>query len=122
LNSERKVLLLKRNKAQHCGGLWSFPGGKVECNENSQKAANRELQEETGLSGRQWQKLGETSYSYPDRLLKFILFSCLCPDTSGLQAKAEHRWVHCNKVNDYPMPEANARLLPMLQTYLEEKP
>jgi mutator protein MutT len=120
-NCKRQVLLLKRNKEQPCGGLWSFPGGKVETNENNQEAATRELQEETGLSGNQWQKLGEINYSYPDRSLKLVLFSCLCPDTSELQTEAEYIWIHSDKLNDYPMPEANAGLMPMLKAYLEEK-
>ncbi len=120
-NCKEQVLLLKRKNEQHCGGLWSFPGGKVEINENSQQAASRELKEETGFSGRQWRKLGEADYSYPDRSLKFILFSCLCPDTSELHAETEHIWIHCDKLHDYPMPKANTRLIPMLKTYLEEK-
>jgi 8-oxo-dGTP diphosphatase len=120
-NCKGQVLLLKRNKDQHCGGLWSFPGGKVEINESSQQAAIRELQEETGLSGSQWQKLGETAYSYPDRSLKLMLFSCLCPDISDLHSEAEHLWIDSAKLENYPMPEANARLLPMLNTHLEEK-
>jgi len=121
LNGNNEVLLLKRKKQQHCSGLWSFPGGKVEINEGSQAAASRELKEETGLFGRQWQKLGEAGYSYPDRSLKFILFSCLCPDISELQTETEHIWTHSDKLLDYPMPEANTRLIPMLKAYLEEK-
>ena len=120
-NCKGQVLLLKRNTEQHCSGLWSFPGGKVEINEGSQAAASRELKEETGLFGRQWQKLGEAGYSYPDRSLKFILFSCLCPDISELQTETEHVWIHSDKLLDYPMPEANTRLIPMLKAYLEEK-
>jgi mutator protein MutT len=116
-NCKGQVLLLKRDKEQHCGGLWSFPGGKVETNENNQEAATRELQEETGLSGSQWQKLGEINYSYPDRPLKLILFSCLCPDTSKLQTEAEYIWIHSDKLNDHPMPEANAELLFILKAH-----
>lgn len=124
LNNKGLVLLLKRNKQQHCGGLWSFPGGKVEANESSHQAAIRELQEETGLSGSQWQRLGEIDHAYPDRSLKFILFACLCPNTTKLQTETEteHIWVHRDALNDYPMPEANAKLLSMLKAYLEEKP
>ena len=102
-NIKNEVLLLKRNNSQHCGDLWSFPGGKVESHEDIQQAATRELQEETGLTGSQWQKLGEIAYSYPDRMLKLALFSCLCPDTSELHTETEHIWVRCDKLADYPM-------------------
>jgi len=98
-----------------------LPGGKVEINEGSHETAARELKEETGLCGRRWQKLGEAGHPYPDRNLKFILFSCLCPDTSGLQTETECMWIPGDKLGDYPMPEANARLLPLLEAWLEEK-
>lgn len=121
-NHEGKLLLLKRKKNQHCGGLWSFPGGKVENHENSRQAAMRELLEETGLSGSQWRELGETDYQYSDRSLKLVLFSCLCPDISELHTETEHIWVPSDKLIDYAMPKANAALLPMLKTSIGETP
>jgi len=105
---------LKRHDEQHCGGLWSFPGGKVEQGESAQAAAMRELQEETGLTGSAWQSLGTHSFSYPDRLLHFQLFSCLCASFTALSCESGHAWVRIDALADYPMPEANSALLPML--------
>ncbi|HKI61627.1 MAG TPA: NUDIX domain-containing protein [Mariprofundaceae bacterium] len=113
-NSKGKLLLLKRPDSIHCGGLWSFPGGKPQARETPLQTAVRELEEETGLSGTSWRQLGESTYEYPDRTLHFHLFACLCADISTLHCESEHRWAHLQDMHRYPMPDANAGLIPML--------
>lgn len=44
-----KVLFGKRKNA-HGEGSWCFPGGHLECDENIEDCARREVLEETGLS------------------------------------------------------------------------
>ena len=44
-----RILIAKRADHQHQGGLWEFPGGKVESGESVQIALQRELEEELGL-------------------------------------------------------------------------
>ena len=43
------ILLSHRHKTSHQGGLWEFPGGKVERGEMAQHALARELKEELGI-------------------------------------------------------------------------
>jgi len=101
------VLLLRRDDGKHCGGLWSFPGGKVEAGEQPQAAAMRELKEETGLNATEWQRLCNQSFEYPDRRLHFELFSCVCNDLSPLDTESPHVWTSIDTLTDYPMPDAN---------------
>ena len=115
-NSNRELLLLKRPDNIHCGGLWSFPGGKVEEGETALNAAVRELKEETGLSGTHWRHLGKGSHTYPDRALKLLFFTCYCPDISELSSESTHTWSKPDELEKFPMPEANTELLPMLST------
>ena len=44
------ALLMVRRGGHPYIGQWAFPGGFVECGESSEQAAERELQEEVGLS------------------------------------------------------------------------
>lgn len=51
-------LLFVRRAIEPCKGLWSLPGGFVELDEAPEHAAVRELQEETGLTGRRLRLMG----------------------------------------------------------------
>ena len=45
-----RVLISKRAENVHQGGLWEFPGGKVEAGENGEQALLREIKEELGIT------------------------------------------------------------------------
>ncbi len=117
LDSKGNLLLLKRAEHQHCGGFWSFPGGKVEAGELPLQAAMRELKEETGLDATAWQCLGEYDFAYSDRLLHFYLFTCFCEHFAGLQTETPHVWASIETLADYPMPEANAGMMNLLYDF-----
>lgn len=70
-NADHEVLLLKRPVGAPQGGLWSFPGGKVETDKTPLDAAQRELFKETGTVGHDWKLLGECEYSYSNANLLF---------------------------------------------------
>jgi mutator protein MutT len=44
-----KLLVCQRPPHKRHGGLWEFPGGKVEAGEDDETAARRELAEELGI-------------------------------------------------------------------------
>jgi len=114
-NQQGKLLLLKRDVNQHCGDLWSFPGGKVEAEETAESAARRELKEETGLEGESWKLLGTHSFDYPDRQLHFLLFGCICENTEPISCESPHTWAETNKLHEFPMPDANKDLIQLLK-------
>jgi 8-oxo-dGTP diphosphatase len=55
-----RVLVARRSAQQHQGGLWEFPGGKVEKGESVRDALHRELYEELGI---------EVNLAYPFTLI-----------------------------------------------------
>jgi len=114
-NSSGELLLLKRPNDVHQGGLWSFPGGKVEGSEMPLDTAVRELKEETGLSGKLWRHIVKSSYTYPDRKLYFLVFGCAIKSPDELDCRDKHLWIAYDELDDYPMPEANRKFLRSIQ-------
>ena len=110
-NGNGEALLLKRPTGVHQGGLWSFPGGKVEGDEMPLDAAVRELKEETGLSGKLWRHIVKSHHSYEDRKLYFLIFGCVVKNVEELNCRDKHLWVTPDELDDYPMPEANSKFL-----------
>jgi 8-oxo-dGTP diphosphatase len=60
VDNRNRVLLVKRS-VEPKKGFWCLPGGFMELGESPEKAALRELEEETGLSGRIEMLLGVSS-------------------------------------------------------------
>ena len=71
LVDDRNRLLLVKRRVAPKPGMWCLPGGFVECGETPERAALRELQEETGLTGRINTLIGVTSS--PGTLYRSIL-------------------------------------------------
>lgn len=68
ISDERgRVLLALRPPHAHQGGLWEFPGGKVEPGETPVAALARELSEELGIALGSARPLIQVRHRYPDR-------------------------------------------------------
>lgn len=60
LQKNNRFLLAKRSLNDNYGGAWTFPGGKINLSDKTpEDATNRELQEEVGLIGKRFRKLGD---------------------------------------------------------------
>ena len=66
-NPQGEVLLTRRPLHVHQGGLWEFPGGKVEAAETIQAALQRELHEELGITVLSARPLIRIRHAYPDK-------------------------------------------------------
>ena len=60
-----RVLAAKRKSTGRLGGLWEFPGGKVEPGETADQCLARELREEFGIEVTIGPCIGSSVYHYP---------------------------------------------------------
>lgn len=62
-----RVLIARRPAGVHQGGLWEFPGGKLEAGEAPKMGLARELREELGIEPRASRPLIQVEHDYGDR-------------------------------------------------------
>ena len=115
------VLIAKRADHQHQGGLWEFPGGKVEAGESTPQALSRELAEEVGLDvdPERMVELTCLEFDYGDKAVR--LDTWVCPSFAGQAQGLEGqpvRWVPVAELGRYEFPEANQPLIEELHVYL----
>ena len=67
LDAAGRVLVAKRPVGAHLGGLWEFPGGKLEPGESREAGLARELAEELGVRVLAASPLVRVEHPYPDR-------------------------------------------------------
>ncbi len=117
IDADGRVLIAQRPADKALGGLWEFPGGKVEPAERPEDALIRELREELGIVVKAacLAPLTFASHAYEDFHLLMPLYVCRRwegnPAPHDAQALA---WVKPAKLRDYPMPPADAPLIPHL--------
>ncbi|HXW71427.1 MAG TPA: (deoxy)nucleoside triphosphate pyrophosphohydrolase [Methylocella sp.] len=112
-----RVLIAQRPASKSMGGLWEFPGGKVEEGERPEAALIRELGEELGIEVSEacLAPLTFASFAYPDFHLLMPLY--ICRRWQGFVRRREHqalKWVKPKELFSYPMPPADAPLIPAL--------
>jgi len=116
-DTDGRILITRRHDDAHLGGLWEFPGGKVEAKESLASALTREIQEELGIGVEVGTLLVETTRAYPDRIVHLHFFECRLgegvPTPRGVAAIV---WCTSDELDDFPMPEANGRVIKMLQS------
>lgn len=103
-----RVLLAQRPATAHQGGLWEFPGGKVEPAESAGEALRRELREEIAVEVRAHRPLIRVRHAYADRtvLLDVHRVTEYAGEPIGLEGQPL-AWVAPEDLHRYPMPAAD---------------
>lgn len=117
LRAQGQVLIAQRQSHQHLGGLWEFPGGKVDAGEQPKTALVRELQEELGLSlsSEQFTELIKIPFHYPDKSVLLDVYVTEVAEAELQQAQGQEgqpvRLVPQQELSNYQFPEANQQII-----------
>lgn len=120
LNAEKdQVFITKRADKAHKGGLWEFPGGKVEAGETAEQAIVRELFEEVDIRVTELSHLQALQHDYPEKSLNFDFFTVTAFDNQPYGKEGQRgEWVAISELHHYDFPEAN---IPVLNRVQESK-
>lgn len=121
IDRDGRVLIAKRPEGKKMAGLWEFPGGKVDLGETPEAALIRELQEELGIETRHscLAPIAFASHAYDDFHLLMPLYACRVWQGDPVAKESQElAWARVTKLRDYPMPEADKPLIPLLRDLL----
>ena len=108
-------LITQRRPEAVLGGLWEFPGGRVEADESDEEALRRELLIRLGTSAHVGDKLTERHSQYPDYEVTLALYAVqLDPGTIEKRRVADFRWIRSDEFERYPFPAADQKTMDAL--------
>ena len=112
---EGKILISQRRSEDHLGGLWEFPGGKLEQGESWETCLHRELREELAIEVAVDELLFETRHAYPTKRILIRFYRCQWvrhePQALGC---ARFAWIGREALKDYAFPPADEPLVRLL--------
>ena len=110
-----RFLITRRPVSGLLGGLWEFPGGKVEAGEKAEAALAREIREEVGISIEVDGHIARIRHAYTHFRIVMDVFRCRY--RSGkvvLNGPIDHRWIAVDEIERYPFPAANHKFIPLI--------
>jgi A/G-specific adenine glycosylase len=115
-----KILIQQRLSEGLLGGLWEFPGGKVEADERLEECVAREVREELGIEIRVGEKIIVVEHAYSHFSITLHAFRCeFVAGRVKLRGAQKFKWVRPRELEQYAFPAANKKIIAEL---LQEKP
>jgi 8-oxo-dGTP diphosphatase len=116
VNLKEEILIARRAAHLHQGGLWEFPGGKVETGETVRQALHRELLEELDILVEHCSPLVQIAHDYGD---KKVLLDVWRVDQFSGEPKGQQGqpliWVPVAKLSQFEFPAANRPIIDILE-------
>lgn len=115
-----KILIDRRKQEGLLGGLWEFPGGKIEPGESFEECVVREIKEELGIDIKVNDKLITIDHAYTHFKVTLNVFNCthLSGEPQTIECD-EVKWVTLNEIDQYPFPKANGQIIEAIKTQAE---
>ncbi len=115
-NDQGQILIDRRKPDGLLGGLWEFPGGKVEDGETIAACIQREIQEELGIEITVGDRLVVVDHAYSHFRVTLTVHHCRhlsgAPQTIECD---EIRWVTLAELDQFPFPKANLQIIEALR-------
>jgi A/G-specific adenine glycosylase len=112
LRCGKRVLIAQRPQGGLLGGLWEFPGGKVQAGESLVEALKREILEELAVGVEVGAELGRYAHAYTHFRINLTAFECRLVNGASPQAR-EHtrlRWSEPDELINFPMGKVDRQI------------
>ncbi|OUL30642.1 DNA mismatch repair protein MutT [Nostoc sp. T09] len=115
-NEQQQILIDRRRAGGAMGGLWEFPGGKIEPGETVEECIQREIYEELGIEIAVGEHLITIDHTYTELRVTLTVHHC-CHLTGVPQALEcdEIRWVNLADLEQFAFPKANVQIIAALR-------
>ncbi len=115
-NDAGQILIDRRKPDGLLGGMWEFPGGKVEPGETIPDCIKREIQEELGIAIEVGDRLIVVDHTYSHFHVTLNVHHCkhLSGEPQAIECD-EIRWVELADLDNYPFPKANLQIIEALK-------
>ncbi|MGN0163812.1 MAG: 8-oxo-dGTP diphosphatase MutT [Candidatus Ornithomonoglobus sp.] len=115
-NSEGKILICQRDDNSSMGGLWEFPGGKLEPGETLEECVIRECKEELAVDLSVTDIFAQTHYQYPDKLINFTFFNAVINNGDiQMNVHKDIKWISVSEIKNYEFCPADIEILDMIE-------
>ena len=121
INQQNEVLISLRNRNKEYEGFWEYPGGKVEKDESTYNALDREVREELGITLQENCNAPLAFSTERNSQKETILLLFTSRKWHGHPEARENqrlRWVKSTELNNFKMPPANLFLNSILRDWL----
>jgi A/G-specific adenine glycosylase len=107
-----RFLLGKRPPDGLLGGLWEFPGGKVEPGETLPQCLRREIKEELGLRIKVGKPITSLDHAYTHFKITLHAFECelVSGQPQALQVQ-DFKWVRMSELKRYAFAKTDLRII-----------
>lgn len=122
VDAQQRILVSQRLAHLHQGGLWEFPGGKVEAGETVQQALVRELAEELAIDVVRSEPLITISHDYSDKsvLLDVWVADVFTGEPAGREGQ-RWQWAAVGDLRTLAFPAANAPIVAAVEEWIHAR-
>ena len=116
LEKKGRWLVQRRPESGLLGGMWEFPGGKIERGESPAEAGARELWEETGVRAPPLTPVGVVRHAYSHFSVELHVFRGTLPSARRRMPGADRRWVTREAFARLPVARATEKIVDRMRT------
>ncbi|UCE04886.1 MAG: A/G-specific adenine glycosylase [bacterium] len=116
IHKEGHILITQRHLEGLLGGLWEFPGGKVNLGESTKQACIRTIKQRTNLEVEVNSFVTRVNHAYTHFRIIVDVFNCRFKSgTVVLNGHSDYRWISIEEIDKFPFHAAIHKFIPQLK-------